>query len=90
MRKQFEIVTVLRRENKEISAHAETLERDYEIATFSKTENESLKLQLKDVEERYASEKQGWLEERKLLQSRVGECETELQIILDVLEGEHS
>lgn len=86
MKKQFEIVTVLRRENREISAHAETLERDVEISTFAKTENESLKLKLRDLEARYQSEKEGWLEDRKLLQSRVSECEIELQQILDILE----
>lgn len=78
VKKQFEIVTVLRRENREISAHADTLERDVEISTFAKTENESLKIKLKEIEDKYVSEKQGWLDDRNLLQNRVSECEIEL------------
>ena len=88
MKKQFEIVAVLRRENQEISAHAETLERNVEISTFAKTENESLALKLRDLEEKYGSERTGWIDEKKLLQNRVSECEIELQQILDLLEQE--
>jgi len=68
----------LRRENQEISAHAETLERNVEISTFAKTENESLALKLRDLEEKYGSERTGWIDEKKLLQNRVSECEIEL------------
>jgi len=78
MKKQFEIVSTIRGENKELVAHVETLENDTTITAFAKTENEHLKIKLTELEEKYNSESTGWREEQSLLSNRVIECETEL------------
>jgi BMFP domain-containing protein YqiC len=86
MKKQFEIVTTIRGENKELLAHIETLETDNTVTAYAKTENESLKIKLSELEDKYESQSSGWKDEKLLLQNRVIECENELQVIVDLLD----
>ena len=78
MKKQFEIVSTLRLENKELLGHVETLKTDNTVTAFAKTENESLKIKLEELTQKYNSESAGWKDEKNLLQNRVIECENEL------------
>lgn len=88
MKKQFEIVATIRTENKELLSHVETLETDNTVTAYAKTENESLKIKLSELQEKYKSETDGWRDEKLLLQNRVIECENELQIIIDLLDSD--